>query len=436
MFDDHILNESSKPRKKAVHQYSENTLYPIFEARDLLSKVKRTWWLEQIKTFVNIPEAHYQVLYQGLIERFAEFVQILPCRPGGKLGGMLTRGLGRAFLAVQHLFTTEDRVHPRLAYAVFTSALLVDVSKVFDFYQLTVCDEKGKSIEEWIPYKGSMVGVGHYFRVRRYGGRATRVHQHATALFAHILLPREGFLWLAEDRILFNNWLSMLNEDEGGAGGLVLLLQLPFREFDEQLESKELFVISDIEVIEPAETKSGEDFMKWLQDGLEDGSILVNADDANVFVVGEGVFLADELFKEFVQHHVQYDHYKDVYNSFNHLGVTAQTKEGHAYEQAFIGKKSTKGKTAGILSKGFLGKHDVGKALGKFVAAKGKLPSEVSRQGVLVKDAKYLFINSETPSAASNIAAAYSASIADMALPAITEEVHASPGMNPDATGR
>jgi hypothetical protein len=111
-------------------------------AAALLADGNRQAIVRQIREEVGVPAKHFEQLYQGLIERFAELVQLLPASENhhhAHSGGLLDHSLDVAQKAVAirrgHLLPPgaepEEvaRASDRWTYAVFSAGLLHDVGK-------------------------------------------------------------------------------------------------------------------------------------------------------------------------------------------------------------------------------------------------------------------------------------------------------------------
>ena len=434
MFDDDMIF-SHHPSKQGGPHISASSLIPILTAEELLSKIKRQWWLNKIEELADLPDEHYNALYRQLIENFAEFVQILPTTPGNRLGGLLGEGLGRAYLALKELRSNKTPSlldqNPRYIYALFSSALLLDIAKPLDHYQCMISDEEGKAIRVWQPFAGSMVGQGEFYKLRKYAATGNAFQRHAVPLLAHAIMPPEAFAWLAEDHMILNLWLAQLQEESGGAGGLGLYLQHILHEFHEEISGLELFLLHSIKFGHPPETEAGEKFLEWLQKGIKDEKINVNDMEGDVFVTAEGVFVAMDLFRDFVSHYSTYRDYTVVYKQFNYLGLTAKSGNDYKHMQYFgegpeaAGRKEKLSKFAS----GFLGK---GAAAGSGYNA---APSKVhAREGVMIRDSKYVFLHSDIPAIAKNVKAVLSVDVMNELLPKILpQEYGRSPNITPDA---
>src|SRR5262245_18559064 len=90
-----------RAKSQATKIYNEATLFPILPVDKLLLSVEKTHYLNKIHEIVGLPDDYFQLIYEDLVDRFAQFVQVLPERYGEELGGLLNDGLRRGLLAIQ-----------------------------------------------------------------------------------------------------------------------------------------------------------------------------------------------------------------------------------------------------------------------------------------------------------------------------------------------
>lgn len=196
----------------------------------LLADGNRQAIVRQIREEVGVPAKHFEQLYQGLIERFAELVQLLPASENhhhAHTGGLLDHSLDVAQKAVAirrgHLLPPgaepEEvaRASDRWTYAVFSAGLLHDVGKAVllgDIEQFS----GGKSLGSWIGWSGPMRGTERY-RFRFAAGRRYEDYPLVGPFLARALVPEVAITWLGSDRALMSLWIAALAGDEqrGGA---------------------------------------------------------------------------------------------------------------------------------------------------------------------------------------------------------------------------
>lgn len=290
---------SKNGTKQVENHIQARRLYPVLTSDQLLVDPKLKALLRKIEEYAGLGDKQYEILYLNLILEFAEFVQILPSVPGGKLGGLLVDALERAAFALQFFQQdTSEKKSLLHAYAAFTAALFDDVGRVFTQQRVVIADMAGAYIKEWNPLSGFMRDFGEQYRVRTLSGSWTGLSRRLTPSLALKLLPEAGLNWLSQDKIILQMWLAVLMGEQAGDNWLVHLLVLIDKHIkDLRAKNMELPAI-EVETEELKEYKELEDFMEWLMKGLNDGTISVNKTDSQVQVLDENNFLLDQKIFE------------------------------------------------------------------------------------------------------------------------------------------
>lgn len=298
-------------------------LNPVKTAAVLLGQTKRQILLSRIKRTVSLEEAHYDALYQPVIEQFVEFAQVLPRQVGGKLGGLMDCGLVRANLALQALQEENNPQDALYTYVIFTTALLRDLSKLISQQQVMICDQDGQYLSDWLPFEGSLLARADFYKVRFLDDRWLSLGKAAAPLLARQIMPEVGFLWIAENFELFQRWLSVFT----GEGSRELepirhLLELTEKEIDHEIHKLHLPDLP-IEVTYPQETALGENFLAWLAEGVEKNTLAVNQPDAFIHALESGeIFLDKQIFNLFCQRYALRVDWLTILKQVNRLGLT------------------------------------------------------------------------------------------------------------------
>ena len=179
-----------------MQTYKAGHLLPVLSAKELLATGPHHGLLAQTRDLAGLPDHYFETLYEALINHFAEFVQVLPTQNNGMLNGLLNQSLARAMKALQNFLLehTGEPADPLLNYAVFTAALLTDVSKVIINQKIAIVDENGVYIDHWRPYEGSLLGRAEYYKIYPIAPLYQRLEHSITPLLARQLLPEIGFL--------------------------------------------------------------------------------------------------------------------------------------------------------------------------------------------------------------------------------------------------
>lgn len=368
-----------------LHTYEEGYLLPVLSGDKLHFGQRHKGLLRQIRDLSELSQVDFDSSYGQLIQNYMEFVQVLPHKTSGILGSLLNYGLARAAVTFQK-FCQLGRLQatPLLKFAVFSAALLKDVARVMTNQRIILVNDEGEFLRDWNAFSGSMIGQANYYKMYPITAAYFRFSSEVTPILAKQLIPRELFLWLSDDLVIFADWLSALLDQENEDSKIISWVLALIKREDIILVLSTLDGAL-VDMLSPT-NEDAEAFLKWLKDAIANDKILVNADDSGVTVVPEGVLLETKLFKQFVdisKRPVDYSVLQHVVG--NLMGIPS--KGGQDY---FHAKYSGLGaSTASFAS--FAGG----------IAQKGK----ASREGVVV-DAQMLLLSRET---AANVSALKSA---------------------------
>ncbi|MCL5260137.1 MAG: DNA-binding domain-containing protein [Gammaproteobacteria bacterium] len=330
---------------KKPKSFEENSLFQIVPPEQLLSSLHREKMLNDIRAIVDAPKDHFSILYHHLISRFAEFVQILPTSNEDKLGSLLDYGLMRGLFVVQEFKKDQDKkIDPRIMYVLFSATLLFDVGFAAGNRSVMISDKKGAYIKQWWPHKGAMTVEDGYYKIRRGGGYPPWLSRHVAVLLARQIMPEPGFSWIAKDSYALNAWIALLNNEQIGIEELRLYFDRASEMLEEFNLEHDITLSENVEITVPPETELGEEFLKWLQENIQNEKITVNKKDSYVHIVSEGIFIDTELFKLFVSENPKTLNWKTVLNQFNLLGLN--TTENNAAKITKYVYANPTGKTA------------------------------------------------------------------------------------------
>lgn len=363
-----------------VPKYKEGHVLPVLGAHELLKSERFQSIINELRATVNLPPEYFDSLYLSLLERFSEFVQLIPIQPFGALSGLLAQGMARSLLALKAYYSEDKEADALMVYAIFSAALFLDVSKALINQKISIVSEAGEFVDDWRPFEGSLRDHdAGFYKMYPVNPLYQRLDQSIKPLLARQLMPGLGFLWIAGDPAIFAEWLDALRGDalQGGTVNLILALVK-----DSELEQlmRELFLL-EYEALPSLENQHGEEFYKWLKNGLESGDIQSNLAEALVHVVPEGVLLERKLFKQFT----------DVYNTpvamnvvmaqfGNLMGISAKGGSDFVHQQYF--SKYADPSRAGSAN----------------TYAALTQASRSMREGLVVSDSSKIFIKGDIPS--------------------------------------
>ncbi len=286
MFITRKMNQQNGSTQKTYHS---GCVLPVLTAAELLSSSRHQGLLRQLRGMVFVEDEDYALFYEATINRFAEFVQVMPTVVSGPLSHLLNEGLSRATIVMKDYLAASSTIDPLLMYALFTAALYRDVARVVTNHRVVVCDEGGEYIDEWVALSGSMVNRADFYKLYPLAPIYQRLEKTMTPLLARQLMPAEGFLWIASDLQLYADWLDVLSGEEGRGGSVSHRLSA-LRPQDVYNLMNALVQIP-VDMIPGIEAQYGDLFYAWLKEAIGKGAIAVNTVDASVHVTQDGVFL-------------------------------------------------------------------------------------------------------------------------------------------------
>ncbi|HVV67831.1 MAG TPA: TraI domain-containing protein [Gammaproteobacteria bacterium] len=310
-----------------MSQQSKATLYPVLTAEALLAHPKRRLVLEKIKKDCGLELRYYQMCYEPLILHFLELVQALPFQINGGPGTLMDYGLERAELMVQtYKEEAGNKFDAKHAYAVIIAALLQDVGRITSNQKVIISDRGGNFIAYWTPFEGSLVGKGDFYRVRFFENQWVTLAKEVTTLLARQIIPAIGLIWLGQDNRVLQSLLCALNGEKSGGGDIFNWLQLVNKRWQNRPPKEHLPPLR-VDSITPQETEIGEAFLGWLNQGLQNGSILVDTPEACVYKLNNGgIFLeCPRIFKYFCDAYGERIDWIVPCKQFIALGLTTTT---------------------------------------------------------------------------------------------------------------
>jgi hypothetical protein len=318
--------------------YSEKSLFPIVPANKLLSSIQYAKLLNDIENQVNISQKLYQTLYKDLIDNFVEFVQILPITNHGKLSGLLSDGLQRAYYVLQKQ-DGENELDSIWKYALFSAALLFNVAKVNKGRTVIISDKDGSFIQKWLPYEGAMASA-KYYKIRHGGGVSAALSRRMAPLIASKLMPGSGFKLIAEKPQVLSVWLAMLNNEYFDSGASELILNKAYERLRNFTPQKDFFIPIAVDVIGPDKTALGEEFIEWFKTNLEKGDITVNKTDSKVHLITQGLLLEiPGVFQDFCSYNKLNLDWSVIVKQFGMLGFIPYDGKNYKVKQ-YLAKKT------------------------------------------------------------------------------------------------
>ena len=373
---------SDKGRISKLQIYKPGQCIPVYPATSLLADKRHHFVLEQINRLSQLPSEHHEALYVTLVHRFVTWVQVLPLAEDYPLSGLMNDSLIQGINALYQLVTMHPEATPIERYALFSAALLQNVSHVVVNQKIFITNAEGVFIKEWHPFEGPMTedAEAAYYKIMPLSSFYHRLDHSLTPLLARQLLPSQGFHWIASDLRLFSDWMDALRGEESeGVGRLAHTLQLfQHQKADNLVDTLPLISVTQQE---SSATVQADSFFEWLKKGIASGDIPVNTPSAGVHVTAAGVFLEKPgIFKQFVDLYDTPANLFSVFQQFGNLfGLTKLSGADYRIDQLFseypdISQNKYSSGFAGSLSK----THSI-------------------REGVIISDPALIFLNGQVP---------------------------------------
>ena len=188
--------------------------------------------LAQVRQQVGVPIAHWNALYQPLLEGYAAFVQQLPASEAHhhrERGGLLQHGLDTTLTALtlrrgillppgstaEHLAEKQDV----WTYATASAALLHDLGKPVVDQQIALRTRDGCELGRWNPLAGPIRPPAAYYSIHYVRGRRYRLHTRLPPMLTHHLVPAQALEWLVQDLDVFEAWLAVISGGDSELAG-------------------------------------------------------------------------------------------------------------------------------------------------------------------------------------------------------------------------
>ena len=217
--------------------------YPVLSSRTLLAP--RIAAISHIEELAGVPAAHFQQYYLSPLHHYARYVQQLPASEAhhhAHAGGLLDHTLEVIITALSlrrgYLLPPgaeiEELVHRKdvWTYTVFAAAICHDLAKPAVDQKVSLYDSLGQAIGTWDPWCGDLDcnATAHWYGVEFVRNRTYRLHEKASMLLVHRILPTSGLTWLASDRQAFSTWCGCVSGDVSQADVLGEIISLADRQ--------------------------------------------------------------------------------------------------------------------------------------------------------------------------------------------------------------
>ena len=302
-----FMGKSIYPGQKRSTMPYGSRVYPVHSGRHRLDMPLLKETLLILKEHIDVPDELFARMYERLLESYSEFVQMIPENEEMPSQSMLGNGLKRSIAMVAEFkekivaqqgrrFLETDR-GLRWVFAVFSSALLFRIAKLFVDKQISLCDHQGRFVCHWQYYHGSLLRYGKYFRMRYIPSSSSENVADMTIVLSKLLMPQLAFSWLAEDPLVLHHWFKALNiEDEiFSVFQMGLDVDVLIRQLNIQIETPDEHVVAH-------ETLLAEEYWEWMIDQIKQNSGGSLDQDGWGVVDGELIFDIDRYAKAFAKY--------------------------------------------------------------------------------------------------------------------------------------
>lgn len=357
-----LFHRQDKPAKPLSTKPLKE-LTAVTTPNEFISSGKRMDLVQSIQDLSALNLQTFEQMGKSLIHALINYCQLLPETANSYYalaGGIVDFALNRTEAALrlfnQYLILNESNepseIQQLWLYALLSASLLQDIGKLQIDYQVQPFNSKGEAFAVWNPIHQSLHLAGHYYQFSFEADHPekTALRQRLNLILAQLLMPKEGFDWIASDPEVLAAWLALLSDDWQSAGtlGAILIRANAIaiqRYFDEHLiqhVSKQAkpqarvgtFIVNPQEENVAKDQLIGVEFIKWLTKELGAGRMLINKNP--LLMVPAGLLIMPETFKLFIQHSPVYKNWQTVQRGFLSLGLHRNNANGgplSRYEQ-------------------------------------------------------------------------------------------------------
>jgi hypothetical protein len=259
--------------------------------------------IEDIREVLSVSEQLFDAFFLSLIDRFIDFVQLLPSLPSAPLGSLIAEGLCRAEYCLRYWLEGRRRSDVLELYAAFSVALLYDVDQVLQSFQVNLLDARGDFMGHWNPLLGTMLeaGANYYVIVPLYRDK-TMFRAEASALLVRQLIGKDIYQSLSSDRVFYFDWLAMFSSAQNPGGIFSQFIEL-FKNNELLLRLKKLKDQCDFKVslLENYNLEDALLFIQWLKNEINSGRLSFNRPGDLLQILDRGIFIDPKCLARYVQ---------------------------------------------------------------------------------------------------------------------------------------
>ena len=332
-------------KKAGTHTKPPAALTAITPGDRLIDTPKRT---PLIKTIINTggfnPKAFNEFCLQ-LMKNMLHYCQQLPesshhyyALPGGLFDYALNRTEAALILFRDNLLLEPNAPlsdeQKQWWYTLFSAALLRGIGKLYLDYHIEIYDKNGVSIKQWDPLTEPLSPAHSHYGYTFDTNDDTVFRNNLNLSLARQMMPKEGFEWIASTKETLNTWFRLLNEDQDNMGALEAILDraeaiaiqrdfknIPIEQFDPKAKRNlnTTFIDKIVDPLQKKEQMIGVEFIKWLHDALEKGTLILN--QGPLHKVANGLLIGVEVFKLYLSGNPALNNWQTVQQGLVALGL-------------------------------------------------------------------------------------------------------------------
>jgi hypothetical protein len=325
----------------------------------LTPSVKRK--IKDIQKLLPVTAEIYAAIFEPFIEQLMIYMQLLPRSHNEPLGSMLYTSLLRTewILNNWQMPRPVDDNDFWYIYVVFTAALLKDLDRIFQYYQINLLDDNGQFLRHWLPYSGAMLGQGSYYTLLPLYVTTKQFSPEVIALLARQIISSDVYKALAANRDLYFQWLALIKGESHPLGTFESVLSL-FK--DEELRMYLQKHVDEggfsADYLDKFDLHYGIDFLDWLRKEISDGNLDVNIVDAGVHVVRNGIFIEPSVLVEYLRRSAVHSSFLKAWLQFvNVMGgynIDPNKPSTYMHQASFVDNSIDSGNKRYIVSAGLL----------------------------------------------------------------------------------
>lgn len=301
---------------------------PYMSADELIHMTQQYNRLRSIKRIVQIDEQRYELLYQSVVDKFAEIVQLMPASqahhhavPGGlfihtlevvEQALTLRQKYKLPMFATQEVQEAERHLW---TYAIFVAAILHDVGKRLTLCRFVLKDkDKDKNIIE--PFSANAEKLkGKQYQIIFHDSKYHALHEQIGLVFVGALLPKIAQDFLLPRLHIMREIMGYIHDDEATEGVIGKIL----KEADQLSTGQSLAHSSNRKFPGANAENIGERLMTQLRSLLAANYFVVNKINASIYTSGDFTYAVSKIMADSLRDTLSEAGIKDIPTDNNRI---------------------------------------------------------------------------------------------------------------------